>query len=242
MSKKLQAQGTWPPPYIIRRSVKAKNILLNIAPAKGLEIVLPSRVSIAQAKAFLESKREWVEKHYQGSIIEMVTEPAKYPKEIHLPAINKHWGLRYELSNSNMLKLIEAPSQLAIVGKLADFRACVPQLKFFLKKMAHCYLVPKLDDICKETGLKYRSLSWRFQKTLWGSCTIRAELSLNAKMLFLKSHLVEHIMLHELCHSKHMDHSKRFWQLVATYSKNYLTYEEELKEINKLLPEWCILL
>ena len=244
MSKKLQTDNIWPPPHTVRRSRKAKNVLLNLTPVKGLEIVVPYRVSLAYARAFLEERREWVETHYQASLLEMVTRPEKFPRKLSLAAIEKSWHVKYETVplSKTRLQLIETPHELCFFGRVDDFRACLPYLKSFLRKVAEKYLTPMLDEICMQTQLKYTDLSWRFQKTLWGSCTDKTDLSLNAKMLFLQPELAQHIMLHELCHTKYMNHSHRFWQLVASYSQNYEAFETELKEINQLLPSWCALI
>ncbi|MDP3957395.1 MAG: M48 family metallopeptidase [bacterium] len=75
----------------------------------------------------------------------------------------------------------------------------------------------------------WKRVSIRNQKTRWGSCSQRGSLSFNYRLLLLSPHLRDYIIVHELCHLLELNHSQRFWALVAKSFPDYLKLRRELK-------------
>lgn len=73
-------------------------------------------------------------------------------------------------------------------------------------------------------------ISVRNQKTRWGSCSSKRNLTFNYRILFLARHLRDYVIVHEICHLKEMNHSKKFWDLVARTFPNHQEVRQELKE------------
>jgi len=100
------------------------------------------------------------------------------------------------------------------------------------KEKARKLISQKLAKYSHELTLEYNKLSIRDQKTRWGSCSKQGNLNFNYKIIFLPEHLQDYIIIHELCHLKELNHSKKFWNLVATICPNYKNYRKELKNLN----------
>ncbi|MDX9971084.1 MAG: M48 family metallopeptidase [Candidatus Gracilibacteria bacterium] len=79
-------------------------------------------------------------------------------------------------------------------------------------------------------GFKYTGFSVRNQSSRWGSCSSRAHLNFNYKLLFLPLRLAEYVIVHELCHLKEMNHSDKFWKEVSRIFPNYRELDRELKK------------
>ncbi|HKK54113.1 MAG TPA: M48 family metallopeptidase [Patescibacteria group bacterium] len=100
------------------------------------------------------------------------------------------------------------------------------------KESARKIIKNKVDKYSKELALDYRKISIRDQKTRWGSCSKDANLNFNYKIILLPEHLQDYIIIHELCHLQELNHSKKFWDLVATICPDYKKHRRELKNTN----------
>lgn len=80
-------------------------------------------------------------------------------------------------------------------------------------------------------GFSFNRVAIRNQRTCWGSCSEHGNLNFSYKLLFLPQHLADYVIVHELCHLKELNHSKRFWDLVAYTHPDYKTLRSELQSI-----------
>lgn len=80
------------------------------------------------------------------------------------------------------------------------------------------------------TGGHYTSITIRDQKTRWGSCSSRGTLSFNYRLVYAPPRVLDYVVVHELCHLTHMNHSKDFWDMVASVMPDYKACKNWLKE------------
>ncbi|MDE5589484.1 MAG: M48 family metallopeptidase [Acetatifactor sp.] len=80
------------------------------------------------------------------------------------------------------------------------------------------------------TGGSYTSVTIRDQKTRWGSCSSRGTLSFNYRLIFAPPTVLDYVVVHELCHLTHMNHSKEFWNMVGSVMPDYKTHKKWLRE------------
>lgn len=81
------------------------------------------------------------------------------------------------------------------------------------------------------TGFVYNRVAIRDQKRCWGSCSAKKNLNFNYKLIFLPPQLMDYVIVHELCHLKHMDHSSNFWAEVEKHFPSYKAQCAHLKRI-----------
>lgn len=89
----------------------------------------------------------------------------------------------------------------------------------------------RLAHFNKHYGLIYRKITIRNQKSRWGSCSHNGNMSFNYKIVFLEPEIQDYIIVHELCHLKELNHSKRFWDLVGEMVPEYRKMLKELKSL-----------
>lgn len=169
-------------------SLRAKNIRIGID-AKGLvKITIPKGCNTNRAKAFLESKIDWI--------------------------------------SANQKRLIDR--YLYISQKINDAE---PQA------FAKAELISRVRRLAFQNSFGIGKITIRKQKTLWGSCSGRNNISLNIHLAKLPQELIDYVIIHELVHTIHKNHSKDFWNCVAGYISEYKKYDKELKKYSFLLVE-----
>jgi predicted metal-dependent hydrolase len=154
--------------------------------------------------------------------------------KLELRAVHEIWELEYEkvLQSRTSIKKI-APYKLLIRG---DAKKHFYAVENWLKKKAYRHLGAWLDAISTDIDIDYAKMSIRGQKSRWGSCSEDKKISLNYKLLFLPAKLVEHILIHELCHIRELNHSKRFWKLMASFDVNYKENQKLLRTASRYMP------
>ncbi|MCM1173787.1 MAG: M48 family metallopeptidase [Blautia sp.] len=98
------------------------------------------------------------------------------------------------------------------------------------KEAARSYIPQRVAYYHDMTGGVYRRVSIRDQKTRWGSCSSKGTLSFNWRLMLAPPAVLDYVVVHELCHLTHMDHSAAFWQAVEAVCPDYRALRKWLKE------------
>ena len=220
--------------YSLRVSPRARYAKLQIKPYGGLEVVIPVRFPKKAVPQLLNKHAKWIEKQLakQQSHINA----AVLPSEIYL-AINNSCIEVFNESHDrqNSLNLHDC-----LVVNKGDYQLSVKQLRQWIRKQAWILLPPLLEQLSRSTGLDYKKISIRSQKTRWGSCSSSGTISLNDQLLFVDRASAEYLMVHELCHRRHMNHSPKFWQLVEFHCPSYREHEAALTRAKAEIPGWIL--
>lgn len=105
------------------------------------------------------------------------------------------------------------------------------------RELAREYLEKRVLFYQSKTGGIYTSITIRSQKTRWGSCSSRGTLSFNWRLILAPPLILDYVVVHELCHLKHMDHSPAFWNAVAQVMPDYKIRRKWLKQHSRELSE-----
>lgn len=84
-------------------------------------------------------------------------------------------------------------------------------------------------ELIYETGIKPNKIRIKEIKYAWGSCSSNKNITINLKLMAYSKEAIRYVILHELCHIKHMNHSKKFWELVEGYMPNYKEVKKEFR-------------
>lgn len=88
-----------------------------------------------------------------------------------------------------------------------------------MRRNAKSILPPRLERLSKQCGLPYASVKINSSQGRWGSCSGRKDINLSYYLVLLPSHLIDYVLLHELCHTREMNHSERFWALLNQFAE-----------------------
>jgi predicted metal-dependent hydrolase len=128
---------------------------------------------------------------------------------------------------------------LVVTGNVDDAEACLAALVRWLDREARALLLPMLAEVAAEAGVAYASARVRHTRSRWGSCSSRRTISLSRNLVFLPAHLVRTLMLHELAHTRVMDHSPRFWAELATLDPHAMAHRAQMRDASDHVPAWA---
>lgn len=98
------------------------------------------------------------------------------------------------------------------------------------KKKASVFVLERVEYFAKLHGFNYNKVSIKNQTTRWGSCSRKGNLNFNYRITFLPRGLANYLIVHELCHLKEFNHSRKFWNLVGAIMPDYLELRRELRK------------
>ena len=209
--------------YTLRHSRRAKYLRLQIKNRGELEVILPRGCQVTEAEKFLLKKSDWIKKH----ISKRKNYEDKYfllGKEIRVIHDYDFFIKRHKKRFVNDCLLITSPPDSDL--KTGDL------FEQWLRKLAKKSLVNRANTIAGELNFRIGRITIRGQKTRWGSCSSKGNLSFNYNLLRFRKEIINYVIIHELCHRKEMNHSDKFWKLVEGFCPDYKVLRRELKGLS----------
>ena len=226
--------------WSLRVSKRARYAKLQIRPFGGLEVVIPPRFPRSEIAALVARHEVWARRQLDRQA--RLREAIRLPRQIELAF------------DGSVTPVVYAGEPLTVTGDLfAELaaerivvdahgqRERIGELRAWLRRRARRLLPPELERLARRTGLDFERVTIRSQKTRWGSCSSRGHISLNDQLLFMPRETVEYLLIHELCHTRRLDHSRAFWRLVETHCPGYREHERRLGRARDLVPDWFLL-
>jgi predicted metal-dependent hydrolase len=229
------------PRYSLRVSVRAKRMQLKVNYWGKVEVVVPRNVSIADVAPFVHRHRKWLDRtlaQVQGVRDDPLAVNSLSPEKVSLLALDEEWELSYRPGVGSYCATTGHEGQRRLLIETVDGRAAHLALQSWLHDYARQCLPPWLRQVSEECQLPFTGVSVRAQKTRWGSCSSRGQINLNRHLIFLPPHLARYIMVHELCHTVHLNHSRRYWTLVGRFVPDFERCESELRRAARYIPLW----
>ncbi len=225
---------------------------LTVSLEKGIIVVVPRSMSQRSMKkiipAFIKDKQQWlrdtIKKLYSGRSHRAASE-CSLPQAITLTALKQCFFVTYQPASAADNGVRKALTlyypehrQLEISGDLSDKKQVFALFERFFKDYAYEHLQQRLVHLSRKFNLPYNRLTVRAQKTRWGSCSAKKNINLNYRLLFIEADLVDYIVLHELVHTVHMNHSQAFWDYFETLLPGARLTDRRVNQIAKSLPCW----
>jgi len=229
--------------YTVKVSSRAKSARLTITPHGGLVVVLPEGFNKKHLPDLLFRHDAWIQKATE-KIKAHRPDPLPstengLPCSIVFPYLNEEWRVVYNTKAKRVLDVDDAGGKrLLLSADVDDAELSRRQLLAWLKRQSQKHLVPSFEKLAIAHDFNYSEVLVRLQHSRWGSCSSRRLITLNTKLLFLPDYLIRYIMIHELCHTVHMNHSKAFWALVSRHDPFWRTNNAEMRSAWKYVPAW----
>ncbi len=223
----------------VRSSERARRLAVRVLPGGLVEVVVPQGTRPRTVQQFVARHRHWIE-HKVEQYRPLDGSPRdRLPERIRFAASGHAFGLRY-VQEEGRLRLEPHGEEILVRGDIGRPALVRHALQRFTMWMAHAILSPRLAELSAATGLGYRRLQVRRQRTRWGSCSRNGTISLNACLLFQRPDIVDYLLVHELAHTRHMNHSHRFWALVARHEPGWRELDAALMLGWREVPAWVL--
>ncbi|HVN43405.1 MAG TPA: SprT family zinc-dependent metalloprotease, partial [Steroidobacteraceae bacterium] len=225
------------PGWHVRISRRARRLSMKVFPGGRIEVVVPPGVGVPAVEQFVSRHREWAERRARELQSHAPLAAERQPESVRLALIERRWEVEYREGRRS--RVVQAgEGRLAVTTPQRTDRQVGSALGRWLAGVALEAFEPRLDALAREVGIGYQRLAVRRQRTRWGSCSSTGTISLNVCLLFQRPQVVRYLMVHELSHVRHMNHSGRFWALVQALEPDWRSLDRELLQGWRHVPAW----
>lgn len=194
-----------------RRSIK-----LEVLPNKTVKVTAPRLMPKSIIESFVKQKNNWIQKR--------LMQPA--PPTLTNGSSITYLGQRYILKfQEEKRKSIIFEGEDLIITSLTPIKT----LHYWLRKQAFDVLEDRVSLFAKQMNVSPRGMRIKTMKSRWGSCSTLGNLNFNWALILAPLPVLDYVVIHELAHLKHMNHSKAFWKVVETHCPDYKVYIKWLK-------------
>jgi predicted metal-dependent hydrolase len=224
--------------WTVRISRRARRLSVRVHLTGRVEVVVPPRTSARTVARFVGQHRDWIVwRRAEARRNAPPVEPFP-PRVIDLAACSERWRLHLA-GGSGLPRMTEAAAGLLTVsGDVTNAAPVRRELQEWLITRARAVLEARLSELARSLGFEYRRVTVRRQRSRWGSCSVRGTISLNCCLLFQRPEVVRYLLIHELAHTVHMNHSARFWRTVVAHAPDCRQLDRELLGGWRRVPSW----
>lgn len=223
-------------PYRFKRSSKRRTIGLAID-EHGLWVTAPRWVGQPVIDATLVEKEKWI----FSKLVEMrqrqeqqLIPTVRWEDGSHLPYLGSNLSFRFTPDEENFSPSVSFNQKEKVLHIGLPLYANANEIKHsvldWLKQQARTLFTKRLDYYASRLGVHYNRFSISSASTRWGSCNENGHIRLNWRLIHFSPTVIDYVVAHELAHLKEMNHSPKFWQVVASIFPDYENARAQLKQ------------
>jgi predicted metal-dependent hydrolase len=226
-------------PYTVVRRPRRRSVTLTISSQNHLTLTVPQNFSESRILEFLDRQANWIEKKVLRN-----QELAR----IYPPRTYETGDLFYYLGEAYSLEILEADQRkigleagkLLLADRVSEIRGedgetVASMIRAWYEGMAHQVLHQRVAYFREQMKVKVAAVRVRMLESQWGSCAISGNLSFNARLVMAPLEIVDYVVVHELSHVLHHNHSPRFWQCVEAVLPDYRRRRRWLRDHGQFL-------
>jgi predicted metal-dependent hydrolase len=232
-------------PVEVHRRAFRRSLSIYLYPNKPIKVVANKITTQRTIVDFLMAKKDWIEKNFE----KFETLAERFPEK-KLKAYEKFPFLGKERDFKAVITLNKKPfvsvneehllfhiprNEWNAETPLQEHPTALGEIRHFYKREAVRLLSERVKHWSEQMNLKPAQVKFREQRTRWGSCSSKKIINLNWRLIVFNQEIIDYVIVHELAHLQHMDHSSRFWSLVEKYIENYQDVMKSLKQSQYLV-------
>ena len=215
----------------IVKSSRSKSMRISIAQG-AVRVSIPSWMPYAAGEAYVYAQKAWVAEHLSKHTTSPIRDGQRVGKYHTIEFTQHSKETKARITKTKIIVSYTAglsteAEEVQSVAKGATVRA--------LKKESERLLGPRLAMLAERHGISYTSASYKQLKRRWGSCDSQKRIVLSCFLVELPWELIDYVIIHELAHTKHMDHGQAFWKLCQDMLPGALDRRRELKRFDPIV-------
>ncbi len=200
---------------------RSRSIRLRIESNGEIVVTSPKLTPRFMIERFIKSQSAWIESNRRKILLK---QNFGLP-ENQILIFGKVYEKVFSKAVSSLVKVDNTKLQIEANDRKKAQRA----IDRYLKQTAERYIRPRTVQLAKKMDINFSRITLREQKTRWGSCSSQGNLNFNWRLVHCPPEVIDYVIIHELAHRKEMNHSQRFWRLVAQFNPSYKTHRNWLK-------------
>ncbi|MCW8810635.1 MAG: M48 family metallopeptidase [Ignavibacteriaceae bacterium] len=219
---------------LFRHSKRARHLNIFIRPSAGARVSVPVGMSYNSAARFVTERKLWINKYLarmkefenlQTKFDENSSYSTKHHKLVLRKSDRKSISVKLSMGKINVVYPTELNSDSSELQK-AIRRGIERALKIEAKE----YLPGRVEELAEKYEFQFNSITLKNIKSRWGSCSRKNNINLSIHLMRLPDHLINYVILHELVHTVHHNHSERFWSLLNSVTGSAKNLDKELRK------------
>lgn len=199
----------------LRKVHRSRSLKISVRP-QGVLLTMPFSSSFEEALLFLEQREAWAQRTLRNIRAKQEQMQTKFTPETEFGTYSRKVQL---IPDDRQNVRVKVRPEVVEIYYPATRNINDPVVQEVIRKAvehawkveAHEVLPARVKTLAEQHGISYKRLSIRSSRTCWGSCSADNSLNLSLHLMHLPDHLIDYIILHELCHTRHKNHGPAFW-------------------------------
>jgi len=222
-------------PYTVRPSARARSISLRIREPGLVEVIVPVRHVLPHPETLLHRHAAWILRTFER-LRRAGAAAATFGEGSRILFLGTERTVRVERGVKKRPSIALTESEIIVRLSPASPEDIRPLLGRWMRAQAASVIPVRVSELNAQWGFRYRNVAVRNQRTRWGSCSRRGNLSFNWRLVILPADVGDYLICHELAHLEYLDHSSRFWRLVERMCPGFRQCERWLRKYGRSVP------
>lgn len=216
----------------VRRNGLAKNVTIRVGTNGRFVVSAPKLAPVFYIKSVIATSRGALRDLAKSAATESTYDGGQKIGKGHTIAIVRTGMITkptVAIEKSTIVVKLRPEDDIATSETQAQIRDAITTI---LRREAKRHLPGRLAELARLGGFSYDRVRFSHAAGRWGSCSTRGTISLNIALMKLPDPLIDYVLIHELCHTRHMNHSSAFWELVGCYDAHYRLHRRQIKQFS----------
>jgi len=212
--------------YQIQRNRRAHSIKIKVDSHGAVTVVAPPDCPTRFIDQFVTKQQDWIKQ----TIVKIQSQrPTPLQDPTQLSIFGKLYSKEPIFDHQHPIG-VQVKGKKIMINSISPTAASVEKaIQEFLKNTAQKYIVPRTHQLAELMSIKFNNITLRQQKTRWGSCSSQGNLNFNWRLVQYPAAIIDYVIIHELAHRREMNHSARFWEIVARFDPEHLKHRGWLR-------------